>query len=73
MNPRLGFALLAGFGALIVLTAILGVSQNRRAAQIRQELTAAQEAYSATEVVQKRSLASQLPSQPAAEKNNLHN
>lgn len=51
MNPRLGFALLAGFGALIVLTAILGVSQNRRAAQIRQELTAAQEAYSATEAL----------------------
>lgn len=32
-----------------------------------------EKAYSATEVVQKRSLASQLPSQPAAEKNNLHN
>ena len=32
-----------------------------------------EKAYSATEVVQKRSLASQLPSQPAAENNNLHN
>lgn len=49
MNPRLGFALLAGFGALIVLTAILGISQTRRAAQIKQELTSAQESYTATE------------------------
>lgn len=51
MTPRLGFSLLAGFGALIVLTAILGVSQTRRAAEIQRDLTAAQENYSATEAL----------------------
>lgn len=49
MTPRLGFALLAGFGALIVLTAVLGVTQTRRAAQIERELISAQESYSATQ------------------------
>ena len=49
MTPRLGFSLLAGFGALIVLTGVLGISQARRAAQIERELIAAQEAYSATQ------------------------
>lgn len=49
MTPRLGFSLLAGFGALIVLTAVLGVSQARRAAQIERELISAQESYSATQ------------------------
>lgn len=49
MTPRLGFSLLAGFGTLIVLTAILGISQARRASQIERELIAAQEAYSATQ------------------------
>jgi signal transduction histidine kinase len=51
MTPRLGFALLAGFGALIVLTAVLGVSQTRRAAQIERELISAQESYSATQTL----------------------
>jgi signal transduction histidine kinase len=49
MTPRLGFSLLAGFGTLIVLTALLGVSQARRAAQIERELISAQESYSATQ------------------------
>lgn len=51
MNPRLVFSLVAGFGALIVLTAILGVSQMRRAAEIQRDLIAAQENYSATEAL----------------------
>lgn len=51
MTPRLGFALLAGFGALIILTAVLGISQTRRAAQIERELISAQESYSATQAL----------------------
>ena len=51
MTPRLGFSLIAGFGALIVLTAILGISQARRASALQRELIAAQESYSATEAL----------------------
>lgn len=49
MTPRLGFSLLAGFGTLIVLNAVLGVSQARRASQIERDLISAQESYSATQ------------------------
>lgn len=48
MTPRLGFSLIAGFGALIVLTAVLGIVQVRRASRIQHELVEAQEAYSTT-------------------------
>ncbi len=51
MTPRLGFSLLAGFGTLIVLTAVLGVSQTRRAAQIERDLISAQESYSAAQAL----------------------
>ncbi len=51
MTPRLGFSLLAGFGTLIVLTAVLGVSQTRRAAQIERDLISAQESYSSAQAL----------------------
>jgi signal transduction histidine kinase len=49
MTPRLLFALLAGFGALIALTGVLGISQAQRAGEMQQELMAAQESYTATD------------------------
>jgi signal transduction histidine kinase len=49
MTPRIGFSLIAGFGALIILTAALGISQSRRAAAIQRDLISAQETYTSTE------------------------
>lgn len=51
MTPRIGFSLIAGFGALVVLIAVLGISQARRAASIQAELIASQEAYTSTEAL----------------------
>lgn len=51
MSPRFGFALIAGFGSMMVLTAILGFSQIRRTSQSQTELMAAQESYSGTEAL----------------------
>ncbi len=51
MTPRIGFSLIAGFGAVIVLTAALGISQSRRAASIQKDLIAAQETYTSTEML----------------------
>ncbi len=51
MTPRIGFSLIAGFGAVIVLTAALGISQSRRAAAIQGDLISAQETYTSTEML----------------------
>ncbi|HNY40553.1 MAG TPA: hypothetical protein PKJ41_09165 [Bryobacteraceae bacterium] len=51
MTPRIGFSLIAGFGAVIVLTAALGISQSRRAEATQAELIAAQETYTSTEAL----------------------
>jgi signal transduction histidine kinase len=51
MTPRIGFSLIAGFGAVVVLTAALGISQSRRAALIQKDLVAAQETYTSTEML----------------------
>ena len=51
MTPRIGFSIIAGFGAVIVLTAALGISQSRRAASIQKDLIAAQETYTSTEML----------------------
>lgn len=51
MSPRFGFALIAGFGSMMVLTAILGFSQIRRTSQSQAELMAAQEVYAGTEAL----------------------
>ncbi len=51
MTPRIGFSLIAGFGAVVVLTAALGISQSRRAALIQKDLISAQETYTSTEML----------------------
>jgi len=49
MTPRLGVALLAGFGSMMVLTGILGFSQIRRSGEMQRGLLAAQDDYTRTE------------------------
>ncbi len=51
MTPRLGVALLAGFGSMMVLTGILGFSQMRRTAEMQRGLLSAQDSYMRTETL----------------------
>jgi signal transduction histidine kinase len=49
MNPRFRIALIAGFGSMMILTAILGFSQIRRTTESQFEFAAAQQSYAASE------------------------